>query len=66
MIDPKEGAVQKELPGHRFSQKGQGLFTRKNTGVEVKPLDWSRAKGAQRLCFPDWAVLQREETGKRS
>ena len=29
-------------------------------------LNWSREKGAQRLCVPDWALLQREETGKRS
>lgn len=40
LVDPKEGAVQREVPGHCFSQNDQELFTRTNTGGEVKPLNW--------------------------
>lgn len=58
--------MQRTVPGHCSSKHDQELFTRKSTGVEVRGLEWVRGKGSSKVVSPDWAVLQREETGKGS
>lgn len=60
LLDFEEGAVQREVPGHCFSNYDQELFTRKVVPVVPQPnglnrgeaLNSSREKGAQRLCVP--------------
>ena len=65
LLDPGGGAVQSGVSEHCFSKYDQKLFTRKNTGVEVKSVELiGHGKRELKGCLSrHWAFLQREETG---